>query len=452
MEKTFLSLPEKPYRARGGVHVLHKKNTCNCESVIMPCPKKVILPMVQHIGTPCKPVVKTGMQVAIGDLIAEGEGMVSAPIHATVSGRVGKITKIKLPTGHIEDAVILESDGEMRISKKIKPPVINTVQDFLNAVNTSGLVGLGGAGFPTHVKINVPDEKHVDTLIVNCAECEPYITTDNREAIENTDNVINGIILMIRMLSLDRAIIGIENNKPEAIKKLKKAIKECKEKEKQKICVLSLKSRYPQGAEKVIIKAAVNRVVPMGKMPVDTGCIVMNITSVAFISSYIRTGIPLVSKRITIDGSAISEPKNVIVPIGTMIKDIIDFCGGYKEKCGKLISGGPMMGIALASDRFPILKQNNAILAFNEKDAVLPKPTDCIRCGKCVQSCPFSLMPVAIEKAVKLNNTEELERRGVMDCMECGTCAYNCPAHRPLVQIMRQGKSMVRNTSKKQGV
>lgn len=449
MDKANLTLPTSPFRTRGGAKAPHRKNTLNSESVTMPCPKQVILPMVQHIGAPCKPVVKAGAVVAVGDVVAESGGFVSAPIHATVSGKVSKITQVKLSTGQMGDAIIIDSDGEMRISENCKPPVVNNAADLIEAVKASGLVGLGGAGFPTHVKLNVPDGKKADTLVINCAECEPYITTDNREAIENTDNVLNGIVTVMRLLELDRAIIGIEDNKPEAIKLLKQAVKDSKEKEAERICVLPLKARYPQGAEKVLIKACTGRVVPVGKLPLDTGCIVMNITSAAFVSSYLKTGIPLVSKRVTVDGSAVAEAKNVIVPIGTPIKDVIEFCGGYSEPCGKLISGGPMMGISLASDEFPILKQNNAILAFNEKDAVLQKTTDCIRCGKCVASCPLSLMPAAIENSVKLKDIDALNKQGVMVCMECGSCAFNCPAHRPLVQVMRQGKTLVRSAPKK---
>ena len=449
MDKANLPLPKNSFRTRGGAKAPHRKNTLDSESVVMPCPKQVILPMVQHIGAPCKPTVKAGTLVAIGDVIAESEGFVSAPIHATVSGKVSKIAQVKLSNGQMGDAVVIDSDGEMRISENIKPPVVETAQDLLDAVKASGLVGLGGAGFPTHVKLNVPKDKKADTLVINCAECEPYITTDNREAIENTDNVLNGIVIVMRLLELDRAIIGIEDNKPEAIKLLKQAVKDSKEKEAERICVLPLKARYPQGAEKVLIKACTGRVVPVGKLPLDAGCIVMNITSVAFVSSYIKTGIPLVSKRVTVDGSAVSEAKNVIVPIGTPIKDVIEFCGGYSEPCAKLISGGPMMGISLASDEFPILKQNNAILAFNENDAVLQRTTDCIRCGRCVQSCPLSLMPTAIANSVKLKDIDALNKQGVMVCMECGSCAFNCPAHRPLVQTMRQGKAMVRSAPKK---
>lgn len=449
MDKANLVFPKKPFRTRGGAKVPHRKNTLDCESVTMPCPKQVIIPMNQHIGAPCKPTVKAGDEVAIGDVIGQSEGFISAPIHASISGKVSKIAPVKFPSGQMIDAVIIDSDGEMRVSESIKPPFVETAKDLIEAVKASGLVGLGGAGFPTHVKLNVPQDKKADTLVINCAECEPYITTDNREAIENTDNVINGIVAVMKYLKLKQTIIGIEDNKPEAIKLLKKAVKASKENLSDKVCVLPLKARYPQGAEKVLIKACTGRVVPVGKLPLDVGCIVMNITSVAFVASYLKTGIPLVSKRLTVDGSAVAEPKNVIVPIGTPIKDVIDFCGGYKEKCSKLITGGPMMGIAINSDEMPILKQNNAVLAFNEKDAVIQKTTDCIRCGRCVKACPLNLVPTSIANAVKRNDIEALNKQGVMVCMECGSCAFNCPAHRPLVQTMRQGKAMVKSAPKK---
>lgn len=449
MEKVKLELPLKPFRTRGGAKAPHRKNTANVQSVKMPCPKQVILPMIQHIGAACIPTVKAGDTVSVGDVVGISEGFVSAPIHATISGKISKIAPIKHPSGSMVQAVHIESDGEMRLSDSIKPPVVNSIDDFLAAVRASGLVGLGGAGFPTHVKLNVPKDKNADTLVINCAECEPYIMVDNREAVENTENVLDGIFTVMRFLKLDRAIIGVEDNKPEAIKALRKSIKESGNVQAKNTCVLPLKARYPQGAEKVLIKACTGRTVPTGKLPLDAGCIVMNITSAAFISSYLKTGIPLISKRITVDGSAIKEPKNIIVPIGTPIKDVIEFCGGYSAKVGKLIMGGPMMGIALENDELPIMKQNNAILAFNEADAVIQRTTACIRCGRCVQSCPMNLVPTAIAGAVKRNDAEALSKQGVMVCMECGSCAFNCPAHRPLVQTMRLGKSIVKSAPKK---
>ena len=449
MEKVKLELPLKPFRTHGGAKAPHRKNTANVQSVKMPCPKQVILPMTQHIGASCIPTVKAGDTVSVGDVVGMSEGFVSAPIHATISGKVSKIAPVKHPSGSAVQAVYIESDGEMRLSDSIKPPVVNSIDDFLAAVRASGLVGLGGAGFPTHVKLNVPKDKKADTLVINCAECEPYITVDNREAVENTENVLEGIFTVMRFLKLDRAIIGVEDNKPEAVKALRSSIKQSSNKQAKNTCVLPLKARYPQGAEKVLIKACTGRTVPAGKLPLDAGCIVMNITSAAFISSYLKTGIPLISKRITVDGSAIKEPKNIIVPIGTPIKDVIEFCGGYSAKVSKLIMGGPMMGIALENDELPIMKQNNAVLAFNEADAVIQRTTDCIRCGRCVQSCPMNLVPTAIAGAVKRNDAEALSKQGVMVCMECGSCAFNCPAHRPLVQTMRLGKSIVKSAPKK---
>ncbi len=442
------TLPTKPTRTRGGVKAPHRKHTSDSPTVVMPCPSVVTLSMSQHIGAPCKPTVKVGAVVAVGDVVGTSESFVSAPIHASVSGKVSKIIQIKNSNGTTSDAVVITSDGEMRPSESIKPPTVNTAEDLLAAVRASGLVGLGGAGFPAHVKLSVPKDKKADTLIINCAECEPYITSDNREAIENTDDVINGIVTVLTLLKLDRAVIGVEDNKPEAIKVLRKTIKEKSGSLKNKICVLPLRARYPQGAEKVLIKACAGRVVPAGGLPLDVGCIVMNITSIGFLSSYLRTGMPLVSKRVTVDGSAISEPKNVIVPIGASVKDVVEFCGGYSCKVGKLLYGGPMMGTPLISDEQPILKQNNAILAFSEKDAVLPRVTDCIRCARCVSACPMSLEPVSIANAVKRKSADDLKKLGVMVCMECGCCAFSCPAHRPLVQTMRLGKAIVKAAPK----
>ncbi len=441
-------LPAKPHRTHGGVKAPHRKHTSNSPTVVMPCPDTVTLSMSQHIGAPCKPTVKVGCVVSVGDVVGASDSFVSAPIHASISGKVSKIIQIKNSNGTTSDAVVITSDGEMRTSESIKPPTVNTADDLLAAVRASGLVGLGGAGFPTHVKLSVPKDKKADTLVINCAECEPYITSDNREAIENTNDVISGIVTVLNLLKLGRAVIGVEDNKPNAIKALKKAIKAQSDNAKDKICVLPLRARYPQGAEKVLIKACTGRVVPAGGLPVDAGCIVMNITSIGFLASYLRTGMPLVSKRITVDGSAISEPKNVIVPLGVSVKDVVDFCGGYSCKVGKLLYGGPMMGTPLVSDEQPILKQNNAILAFSEKDAVLPRATDCIRCGRCVSACPMSLEPVSIANAVKRKSAEDLQKLGVMVCMECGCCAYSCPAHRPLVQTMRLGKAIVKSAPK----
>ena len=447
--KVGLTFPEKPFRTHGGAAVPHHKNTAKLESKVLPCPEQVTIPMQQHAGAPCKPLVKVGDLVQVGQKIGEAEAFVSAPIHASVSGKVTAVTKVMLPGGQTADAVVIQSDGQMTVSPEVKPPVVEAKEDFLKAVRESGLVGLGGAGFPAHVKLNVPKDKHLDTLIVNAAECEPYITADNREALENSWAVLSGVYAVRDLLKLDRVIIAVEDNKPEVIETLRKIADNPTHDPENRVRILPLHARYPQGAEKVLVQSCTNRVIPLGKLPADVGCLVMNITSVAFLADYLKTGMPLVKKRVTIDGSAIANPQNVIVPIGTKIADAVAFCGGYSKPPRKLLMGGPMMGIALTTDEQPILKQNNGILVFAEEDAALPEPTACIRCGRCVSGCPMNLIPTQLEKYAELGNAEELDRLGVMCCMECGTCAYNCPAHRPLVHAIRLGKALVRNGGKK---
>lgn len=441
MEITF---PLNPFKTHGGTALPHAKSTAQAQSAILPAPTQVVLPLQQHAGAPCTPLVKAGDTVLVGQKIADSTAFVSAPIHASISGKVSALKKVMLPGGQYTDAIVIDSDGENKVSPDVKPPKIKNAEEFVKAVRESGLVGLGGAGFPTHVKLNVPKDKQIDTLIINAAECEPYITSDHREALENTKTVIDGIVKILGFLKIGRAIIAVEDNKPDAIEALKKA----SEKEK-KIHVLPLRSRYPQGAEKVLIKSCTDRCVPMGKLPADVGCIVMNITSAAFLSGYLKTGMPLITKRVTIDGSAIRSPQNVIVPIGTKISDVIDFCGGYKSEPKKILMGGPMMGLALAGDDLPILKQNNGILVFDESEAHLNKPTACIRCGHCVFGCPMNLIPAQLEKYANAKNAEMLTEFDVMDCIECGTCAYNCPAGRPLVQAIRLGKALVKAGGKK---
>ena len=435
-----LSFPKRPYPTRGGVHAPHNKHTAQSQSLEMPVPKTVALPMSQHIGAPCVPLVKVGDTVDVGQCIAKSDAFVSAPIHASVSGTVKKIDKITMPDGNRLDAIFIESDGEQRISPDVKPPEVHTAADLIAAVRESGLVGLGGAGFPTAVKLSIPPDKHVDTMIVNVAECEPYITSDHREALETSWDIISGIMTVKEILDIHRVIIGIENNKPDAIKALRE-IADSSIDVGDEIRVLPLKATYPQGAEKILIKACTGREVPMGGLPSDAGCLVMNVGSIAFIARYLKTGMPLVSRRLTVDGSAIKNPANVIVPIGTPIKDVIDFVGGYREEPRKILMGGPMMGVSLPTDELYILKQNNAILAFGEKEARLSEPSACIRCGKCVSACPIRLLPLELCNASERRDEEALNRLNAMNCMECGCCSFTCPAKRHLVQTIRMGKS-----------
>lgn len=447
---TKVKLPKKPFSTRGGARVPHRKSTAAMRSEKLPCPESVLIPMKQHIGAPCVPCVRLGDAVAVGDVIGKSDAPVSAPIHSSVSGTVVKVQPMKLGDGSVCDSVLIKSDGEMRISKSVRPPVVNNKRELVEAVRSSGLVGLGGAGFPTSVKLDVPDKFKVDTLLINCAECEPYITTDHRAALEHTRDILDGAVSVMKHLDIPRTIIGVEGNKPDAIEALEKAIGEHCGEFKHRIGVLKLKPRYPQGDELVLIRACTGRNVKKGQLPAEVGCIVMNISSVAFLGSYLRTGMPLVERHITVDGSAVKQPKNVIVPIGTPISGVIKFCGGYKTRCGKLMYGGPMMGIALPNDAFPIIKQNNAVLAFSEEDSVLPEPTACIRCGRCAAACPMRLVPESVEKAVRINDVSLAEKRGARLCIECGSCAYSCPAHRPLVQVMRVAKEMIREESRRE--
>lgn len=436
-------------RSRGGVNVPHNKNTAELPVERMPVPERVVISMQQHIGVPCTPIVKVGDEVAVGQKIGDSDKFISAPIHATISGTVVEVGDIKLANGIITKGVTIESDGEMRLWEGIKPPIVTNKTELCAAVREAGIVGLGGAGFPTHVKLNLPEDKEIDTLIINAAECEPYITVDYRECVENAENVLKGVEILRDILGFKKVIIAIEDNKPKALE-IMSEIAASDDDADDRIKLMTLRSRYPQGAEKMMVLSATGRKIPPGKLPSDVGCVVLNVASVAFIARYIETGKPLVSRSITVDGSAIRNPKNLRVPIGTNIADIIDYCGGFKAEPMKIISGGPMMGVAICDTNAPICKQNNAILAFSDKKERLKTMRACIRCGRCVEVCPMSLMPTLIERNAKIKDVSKLKDLNVMTCMECGSCAYTCPSGRPLVQYMRLAKQVYREESAKQ--
>lgn len=435
-------------KSAGGVFVEHHKITAESETVRMPIPEKVTLPMLQHIGVPCTPTVKVGDKVFVGQVIGDSDKFLSVPIHASVSGTVVSVADTTLANGKTAPAVTIESDGKMTPYYGITPPVITDKASFISALRKSGLVGLGGAGFPAYIKLNTPDDKPIDTLIVNAAECEPFITVDYRECIENSWDIMGGVYSLADILGIKNVIIAVEDNKPQAIQVLR-AIADKDNAHGDAVKLMTLKSKYPQGAEKMMVLSATGRKVPEGKLPADVGCIVLNVGSVAFISRYLKTGKPLTSRSVTVSGDCIKNPLNVRVPIGTSIKDIIDFCGGFTDEPYKILSGGPMMGTAIVNTDVPLLKSNNAVLAFSKNSSVLKPERDCIRCGRCHNACPMSLVPTRIEKYAVLKDSEELKKLGISVCMECGSCAYSCPAGKPLVQYMRLAKDIVREAEAK---
>lgn len=432
------------FKKLSGVRVKHCKNTADLAPVRIAVPQTVYIPMAMHIGAPAVLSVKVGDSVKVGTLIGESGAGLSSPVYSSVSGTVKKIDEIIAIAGNHVPTVVIESDGEQTIDESISPYEVNTKEAFLEALRKSGIVGLGGAGFPTPIKLNA-DNSRVDTLVINGAECEPYITSDTRTMLDGADDVAYGISLICKFLEIDNVIIGIEKNKPQCISAMRKAAEDM-----AGVRVMPLPSVYPQGGEKVLAYHTTGRVIPQGKLPLDVGIIVINCTTVAAIAKFIRTGMPLVEKCVTVDGSAVSEPKNLIVPIGTPVGELIKECGGFKEEPRKALYGGPMMGIALPDLTSPILKQTNAVIFMGEKEATPPPVTPCIKCGACIEACPFSLDPVAISKAYKAGEPATLERLKVDICMECGCCSYVCPAKRNIVQRNKMAKSMLRDYKIKQ--
>ncbi len=424
-------------RSALGAAVPHRKHTAAIPTVRMPLPSRLVLPMVQHIGAPAVPVVAKGDHVDVGTLVAKGEAFVSAHIHSGVSGTVQELTTVMMPNGRAVPALVILPDGAQTLDAAVAPPTVTDTESFVAAVRASGLVGLGGAGFPTHVKLSPP--KPLKTLLINAAECEPYITSDHRILLEDSEDILEGIHLVQRYLGIKRAKICIERNKQDAIDRMFSLTGRDPD-----VQVHPLPSRYPQGAEKILIENVLGKQVPAGGLPSDVGVLVMNVASVAFIAKYLRTGLPLISRRLTVSGNAVGRPQNVEVLVGTPLQEVLDFCGGIAENTGKLLTGGPMMGLAMRDTAFPVLKQNNALLAFDEAAAQLKPATPCIHCGRCVADCPMGLAPVQIASAYRAGDVPQLAKLRVDLCIECGTCSYSCPAMRPLTQTMRLAKAMLR--------
>jgi electron transport complex protein RnfC len=410
---------------------------------------EMVFPLVQHLGAPCKPLAETGQKVKLGEKIGDSDAFISSPIHSSVSGIVLDIRPHLTATGTIVNSIIIENDGEYLEHESIRPH--NNINELskdaiLSIIRESGIVGLGGAGFPAHVKLSPPPGKKIDTVIVNGSECEPYLTTDNRVMIEEADRIIIGLEIILKVLPGARGIIAVEDNKPEAIESLKK---NCEN--KSDISVAVLKTKYPQGSEKQLINAITKREVPSGGLPVDAGCIVNNVDTVIAIHRAFVRGRPLMRKVVTLTGGAIKNPGNYKVRLGTKLSDLVEMAGGLKGNPKKVVVGGPMMGVAIFDIQVPIVKTTSGVLFLTESEAYIPPEQNCIRCGQCVEHCPTGLIPIELNTDVLRENSELFIKHNGLDCIECGSCSYICPAKRRLSQSIRTTRRVLLEKRKNKG-
>ena len=431
----------------GGVHPKENKwYACDKETQVFPEPDVLVIPMSQHIGAPCKPLVKKGDLVTVGQKIGDNQGL-CVPVHASVSGKVKSVAAMAHTNGSTVMSVVIENDHLGTLCEDIKPRTQEEVdalsnEDLINIIREGGIVGMGGATFPTHVKLSGGIGK-VDTVIVNAGECEPYITSDDRLCREEPAKLIKGLQVIMKIFGLKEGHIGIEDNKPEAVKALNACL--CKE---DGITVDVLPAKYPQGAEKQLIYAVTGREVPSGGLPAAVGCAVFNAATCKAIYDVVYEGMPLIKRIVTVSGDILMEPKNLLVPIGTAFNDLIEACG-YSENPYKVLSGGPMMGAAQYDLSVPTIKGVNAITVLGKKNEFVVEDSRCLRCGKCIDACPMKLVPVLMYKALQSNDVQEMKDNNIMDCIECGSCAYTCPASVPLVLGFRVAKQVIRNDAAK---
>ncbi|MCL2015967.1 MAG: electron transport complex subunit RsxC [Defluviitaleaceae bacterium] len=430
----------KTYSFPKGVHPPHYKDTENAETVdILPKEgEEFVYPMLQHIGAPCDPLVEVGEKVLVGQKIGDTSAFLATPIHSTVSGVVERIEQTLMPNGLKANAVYVYSDGKMTESPELNKPhdYENMARDeIIEVIKQAGIVGLGGAGFPTHVKLKPPPGKNIDTIIVNAAECEPFLTTDHRVLLEETDKIFLGLTVVLSLFPGAKGIIGVETNKMDGIKKLEEF---CEKPEyKGKISVARLHPKYPQGAEKQLIHAITGRQVPSGGLPADIGCVVNNVDTIISVHRAIFRGRPLMRKIVTVTGGAVKKPGNYKIRLGMTYKDMMEAIGGFKTEPAKMISGGPMMGAAMYTLEVPVTKLSSAFLALTAAEAVIPKEKNCIRCARCVDGCPIRLIPFELNQfSLHGERTKFRENHG-MDCIECGSCSFSCPSKRHLVQSIR---------------
>ena len=435
-----------PYKFRGGVHPDYMKAPNEPVVVITP-PPQVVIPMAQHIGAPCQPIVKVGDYVTMGQKIGDNPAPVSAPVHSPVSGKVIAIEPRPHPLGDMIMAIVIENDYQDTPCTDLAPLTPEQMKDpeaILERIREAGIVGHGGAMFPTAFKIRGGLGK-VDTLIINGAECEPYITGDHRAMLERPAEIIGGCCYLAKMFGVNKVVIGVEDNKKNGIEALNKVIAE----QKAPVVVESLCCRYPQGGEKQLCQAITGKQVPPGGLPANIGCAVFNINTTIAIYHAIKDGMPVVRKVVTVSGSGVVEPKNLECPIGTPVSLLFDACGGLKDETFKLIAGGPMMGMAQASADFPVAKGTGAVLAFAANENKVSEDPTCIRCGRCVEACPMHLEPLYLYLYVQKNRIEDLEAAHVMDCIECGACSYICPGRLHLTHSFKVGKQKVKEAAAK---
>ena len=428
-------------RFRGGVHPHGGKVSGGSAIEDAALPPKVIIPLQQHVGAPAQPVVEVGAEVKKGQKIGEAGGFVSAMIHASISGKVTEISDYLYPNplGRTSPSVVIESDGNDEWAEDIKPsddPDSLDGRQILDAIREAGIVGMGGASFPTNVKLSIPEGKNIDTIILNGVECEPYMTPDHRIMVEEPAKIVDGLKLMMKATDVPHGFIGIEMNKPDAIEVMREATRS-----EASIKVAPLRVRYPQGWENMLIKAILNREVPPGGLPLAVGVVVSNVGTAAAISDAMRLGHPLIQRAVSITGPGIAQSKNLRVRVGTPFSDLIEQCGGFKGTPQKVIAGGPMMGFAMFDTGVPVVKGSTNILILSDKDAKMYESRSCVKCGRCVNVCPVGLMPTMIASLSEKGKFKEAEAYFPMDCKECGCCAYTCPAKIPLVQLIQFAKA-----------
>ena len=433
---------------RGGIHPPYrKKRTAEASVKVATEPEIVTIPMTQHIGTPSKPLVKRKDYVYLGQKIGDSDGFVSVPAHASVSGTVVAVEPRHHPGGDDIMSVVIESDGMNQVDPSIKP--YGNYQNFepkevISIIQDAGIVGLGGAMFPTHVKLSIPPDKKVDCIVLNGAECEPYITADHHLMMARPKRVLQGLRIAMYATGVTKGYVGVEDNKPAAIEKLREALTP-----EDNIEIVPLETKYPQGGEKQLINAVTGREVPSGGLPADAGVVVLNVATASQIAVTFETGMPLHSRLLTCTGDAVKEARTFEVRIGTPLQNIIDLCDGFVTEPHKIIMGGPMMGLALFGTDVPVIKGTSGILCLTEKSAFVPEPQNCIRCGKCADICPIHLQPLYISAYAQKGLWAHCEELHALDCIECGSCSYICPAKRTLVSSIRVAKREINDLRRK---